>query len=229
MIPTRISFEQLNELLLGFYHSGAYESPVSAKDAAIRTSVSSDVASRQTKFLTTARILVREGEGYRLTTQGLQYTQFLDYNQIEGASRVLADILKDYEVTKKIIQFVRITGPLPKIDVILRVGLVTGSKNSSENRRGFVCFIDMLLFAKLVEEDSDQMIRIHDEKSISLEVLPSQELPKRKLESYPLGLEIVLKVDNQTNLQSLRKIIQVVREVWMPDKQDLMNKNGSGE
>jgi hypothetical protein len=204
----------LNELIRGFYISGASENPVSAKDASIRTTVSADIASRQTRFLIEAGFLSKVGTGFVLTTEGYEYAQCLDFGQLETAQGHLSRILGEYEVAKKIVQYVRVAGPLPKKDVILRVGMVTGSKNTKDNRRGFTAFIDMLLLADLIQEDEGQVVRSKEHKRTT--VTPSVKHVKVSKTSPQLEervhLTVTLNMSPDLSEDHLRSLLKVIKE-----------------
>jgi hypothetical protein len=226
VIPTRISIEQINQLIQGFYFANALKSPVSSKEAAGRTSISTDVAGRNTGFLCDIGILIKEGAGYRLTDLGAEYAQWLSWKNENEASRSLSKILKQFELAEKIIHYVRLAGPTSLEDVVNRVGVLDGSVNTPHNRRGAEAFVHLLVFSGLLELDDDT-IRVGKEKA---QLIPDMLMEKKdvneerqgKALSNKSGVTISINIDSQTNPDRLREIIRVLRE-------ELLERNPNAE
>ena len=214
-IPTRVSIEQINELLQGFYYANALKNAVSSRDAASRTRVSADVIGRNTGFLCDAGFLTKDGNEYRLTDLGAEYAQWLSWKNFNEASRILSKILKQYELADKIIHFVRLAGPIPKDDVSNRVGVLDRAPNTPHNRRGADTFVDLLIFSGLLDIEDDT-IRIGTEKTqLTPEIIEQTEKLDRLEEKRPITdsrINITINIDSQTDPKNLRKIIKVLRE-----------------
>ncbi|MHA1423920.1 MAG: hypothetical protein ACTSWA_12785 [Candidatus Thorarchaeota archaeon] len=216
-IPTRISMKQINELLEGFFYANALQIPITSREAAERTKVNPDVATRNMSFLCDAGFLIKEGASYRLTDIGLEYAQWLSWDKYDEASIRLSQILKQYDFAMKIVHYVRVAGPVPKNEVVDRVGVLAGVAKTSQHRRGAIAFVDLLTFSGLTEDD-DGTIKIGRDKSIISTESISEENGTAK---YRLPLEthtpisITLQISSETDPDKLRALIKVIKEEFL--------------
>jgi len=212
---------KINDLIRGFLLSGADEGVVSVSDAADRAGMTSDLASRQTRFLCDSGILIKEGMKFRLTEDGVNYARFVDWNQDESAKKILSDILSRYELATKIVHFIRVTGPVSRDDLIRRVGVLSNVPSTPMHATGAGAFIDMLLFSGMIEEKDKNLYIVGQQQQTGdrplavTQVTKSRDTSLLELEE-PRGqrfsINITLNVDSQITSTRLRELIRIVKE-----------------
>src|SRR2546427_13239778 len=115
-IPAGASFETLNNLLIGWYRAGAFETARSNEEVADRVGAPKDTVSRNNGFFEDIKALVKDGQKHKLSELGRDYAKYLDYGQLDDAKRVLAKLLRTWEPLTKLLDVIDIKGPLGQDD-----------------------------------------------------------------------------------------------------------------
>ncbi|MFW9839068.1 MAG: hypothetical protein ACFFE7_16245 [Candidatus Thorarchaeota archaeon] len=211
----------MNEIILGFFFAGAEQKSVSSEDAAHNTSLSMDKVTRNMSFLTEAGFLIPEGRAYRLSEAGAEFGKYLSWNMIPEAESKLATILDQYELTSKVLHYVRLAGPVSRSDVIARMGVLSGIGKKGSYERGLETLLDWLIFARLLEE-SEKGIVISKRKKIPLIESPTEKLsnqrPVEVVGRHQIPISINITIDSQMSPDKLKKLLSVIKKELLEPK-----------
>ncbi len=230
-IPNNISFDKLNNILIGWYRAGAGDKFVRYTDVADRTGIHKNIISRQNSFLNEAGFLTMEKQGYyQLTPLGLEYVRFLDIGLIKECKQPLRKLLSEWEVIEMLLDYVDINAPVSRDDLSKRVAILTEQQvDKSGVSTGINALTDMLLFSGLMiegekgierpsEEDEASRegpynIEVEGERSVAIPSV-SPPLTFERREAGELNAQVLFRIDIDANMdvEKLREIISVIKE-----------------
>jgi len=151
-IPTRVSLEDLKDIIKAYYIEGAHSEPVST-DSVEATADMGDKVSRQTNFLSEIEVLSKEGRERALTEDGESIAEALMGGNDSLAQSLMREVLNDWEFTDKIKGFVRMQEPDPVSSD--RIMEYISANASSTNTRGRKTLIALLVWAGILEEEDE--------------------------------------------------------------------------
>lgn len=214
-IPEGVTFDTLNRILMAYLKAGAYEKPVSYRDAATRAGVHHTVVSLNNKFFVSSGFLIQEGRAnYRLSEKAMRYVQLLDWGKTEEAKEPLKELLPEYGLVKTLLDYVAINKKVTKDELTTKVISILGIQRRRRYITGINSLFDLLTFSGLLKEEdgtfsvvtrAPTMPKI-SEPTIALEVPPAK--PK-----LTIPISISLAVNEDTSIEKLKEIIKAVREV----------------
>jgi len=227
-VPAGAGFEALNNVLIGFYRAGAFETPTSNEDVSQRTGLSLDLITRNNGFFEELQILTqREGANHRLTEAGRDYAKFLHYGQLDDAKKVLARLMAAWEPIAKLLDMVELKGPLSRSELVAQIGMrAEVSISSPRYSTGVNALIEFMLFAGLIREGEEGIERIRslvpEEGGVTSSVLTGLAKGGNETATQPeaaMGIELHLavSVDSNTDPKQVAKIIRAIRRALRED------------
>jgi hypothetical protein len=228
-IPASVNLEQLNQLIVAFLLAGADKNAVSAREASTRLPFSYDIANRQMPFLDETNILVKEGGGqYRLSDDGVRYAKYLNWNQEQAARETLSKILREYELSNRILHFVRVSGPISREKAAERAGVLSQRPSQPRYRKGAQTFIDLLIYANILKEE-EGLLTVQDESvSVVEKVMPVSQKTEQVLSKSPHPITLCINLDSNISKEKLKEILSIIKEELLEPKRDAMDNNEHG-
>lgn len=219
-IPKRIALDDLKDLLKGYYLEGAHNDPVST--SAIKdTTQLGDRVGRQTDFLVSVGLLEKEGRKRKLTESGGEIAEALMGGSEEIARARMRDVVTDWEFTNKIQGFLRMQGPVSDKQL---TEFITANVNSDDDR-GKKTLIDLLVWAKVIEQDEEGYVV--SEGKLSTEQIDDNGDSEQEIAEEPTSEGVLTKTsDNLTvhfefeasdNPEDITKVILAARRGLMTD------------
>jgi hypothetical protein len=219
-IPEAVTFETLNRILVAYLKAGAYEKPVTYKDAATRSGVHPTIVSLNNKFLISSGFLVEETRGsFRLSEAATRYAQLLDWGKTEDAKEPLKELLPKYDFIKTLLDYVSINKKVTKDDLTTKMISILGIQKRARYITGINSLLEMLTYSGLLKEEDGTfsiglLSKITAER-VELRVPPAgtESSPFTKLEKPVIPVSISITVDENTNIEKLKAVIKAIKEV----------------
>jgi hypothetical protein len=225
-------YEVLVRIILGYYHAGAGNEPISVSTVAESTAMKGPNVSANNKFLQSVGILDRTGKGYQLTSDGLDLAQVLDYDkdsETPETQAAWASIVDNNEFLQRMTTAVRIRGNMDNEAFARHIALTSGAPNKPRFMRGARTVIAVLQAANRIIEDEDGTLKAVEGQRVS-QTVPTQfptaaipqlqktlisELPSSvSLASIPLSVMVQITPDTtDEDLQELARKIRYLAEL----------------
>ncbi len=148
------SFEEVQKILKGY---SSAPDQASLDNLARLTGIHKTIISRNNKFLTDIG-LITGGMKKSATELGKKLGRALDHKQMEDAQNYWKEAIQGNEKVSGLVTTVRIKGGMTEKDFSDHVLYVSGQKNTSGNKTGARCVVDVLLAAKLLEEENGKLV-----------------------------------------------------------------------
>lgn len=148
------SFEEVQKILKGYSSS---PDQTSLDSLAKLVGLHRTIISRNNKFLTDIG-LISGGIKKGATELGRRLGRALDHRQIADAQSYWREAVQTNEKVSGLVTTVRIKGGMSEKDFSGHVLYVSGQKNTSGNKTGARCVVDVLLAANLLEEANGKLI-----------------------------------------------------------------------
>jgi hypothetical protein len=218
-IPEAVTFETLNRILKAYLRAGAYEKPVSYKDAANRSGVHPTVVSSNNKFLVSSGFLTEGGRGtFKLSEKATRYVQLLDWEKMEEAKEPLKELLPESPFVKQILDYVNINKKVTKEDLMTKIISILGLPKKSRYTAGVNSLFEMLTFSGLLQEEDGtyssgkQLATSEKLPTITKPIdLPSSATVVAKKPTIPITVSLM--IDEKTDVEQLKKVLRALREV----------------
>lgn len=148
------SFEEVQKILKG-YSSAPDQS--SLDNLAKLVGLHKTIISRNNKFLTDIG-LITGGMKKSATELGKKLGRALDHKQEADARGYWREAVQTNEKVSGLVTTVRIKGGMTEKDFSNHVLYVSGQKNTSGNKTGARCVVDVLLAANLLQEENGKLV-----------------------------------------------------------------------
>lgn len=148
------SFEEVQKILRG-YSSAPDQS--SLDNLAKLVGLHKTIISRNNKFLTDIG-LITGGMKKSVTELGKKLGRALDHKQEADARDYWREAVQTNEKVSGLVTTVRIRGGMTEKDFSNHILYVSGQKNTSGNRTGARCVVDVLLAANLLQEENGRLV-----------------------------------------------------------------------
>ncbi|WP_137719282.1 hypothetical protein [Methylobacillus flagellatus] len=158
------SFEEVQKILKG-YSSAPDQS--SLDNLAKLVGLHKTIISRNNKFLTDIG-LITGGMKKSATELGKKLGRALDHKQEADTRGYWREAVQTNEKVSGLVTTVRIKGGMTEKDFSNHVLYVSGQKNTSGNKTGARCVVDVLLAANLLQEENGKLV---------VSSTPAQETP----------------------------------------------------
>jgi hypothetical protein len=214
-IPEGATFETLNRILMAYLKAGAYEKPVSYRDAAIRSGVHRTIVSLNDKFFVSSGFLTEEGRAaFRLSEKAMKYVQLLDWGKTEEAKEPLGELLAEYGFIKTILDYVTINKKVTKDELMTKVISILGIQRRTRYVTGINSLFDMLTFSGLLKEEDGTFSAVAPSVPEAVE-RPARtiELPSVEPKKPIIPISISLMISEETDIEKLKTIIRALKEV----------------
>ncbi|MBU0725405.1 MAG: hypothetical protein KJ904_11165 [Alphaproteobacteria bacterium] len=148
------SFEEIEKILKGYSHAPEQAS-LDQLSKLIGLHVTS--ISRNSKFLTDIGLI---GGGMKKSTTdlGKRLGRALEHKQEPDTQSYWREAVQTNEKVSGLVTTVRIKGGMTEKDFSGHVLYVSGQKNTSSNRTGARCVVDVLLAANLLKEENGKLV-----------------------------------------------------------------------
>lgn len=148
------SFEEVQKILKGYSHA---PEQASLDQLSKLIGLHSTVISRNNKFLTDIG-LISGGMKKSATALGRKLGRALDHKQGADAQNYWKESVQTNEKVAGLVTTVRIKGGMTESDFSGHVLYVSGQKNTSGNRTGARCVVDVLIAAGLLQEENGKLV-----------------------------------------------------------------------
>lgn len=148
------SFEEVQKVLKGYSHAPEL---VSLGDLSKLTGLHETRISRNNKFLTDIG-LIAGGMKKSATELGNKLGRALEHQQEADAQGYWREAVQTNEKVAGLITTVRIRGGMTEKDFSSHILYVSGQNNTAGNKTGARCVVDVLLAAKLLQEENGKLI-----------------------------------------------------------------------
>jgi hypothetical protein len=214
-IPEGVTFDTLNRILLAYLKAGAYERPVSYKEAANTSGVHPTLISLNNKFLVSSGFLTEESRGnFKLSEKATRYVQLLDWEKEEEAKEPLRELLPEYSFIKQILDFVTINKKVTREELETRVVSIARVQKRSRYITGINALLEMLTFSGLLNEQDGTFSSGKPTKA-EVPVVPAKliEIPPVEVKKPVIPISLSLMIDEKTDVEKLKAVIRALREV----------------
>lgn len=224
VVPQMVGFEVLTKIIIGYLKVGADREGKTATEVAAVAKVSRDNVARNARFFRSIGIVEGTRGRYKLTSDGTNYAKSLDWGRLDEANKLLRELLKDKPVVKRVVGFVDINEPVSREALVSQVALIAGVSREPRYETGIRGLVDMLVTSDLLEESAEgnivsgrivkeQMPEKKEPRTVFPEPTVAIEPPKHV--TFPVNLN--LNIDNETDIESLKKILKAIKEVLSED------------
>lgn len=148
------SFEEVQKILRGYSSS---PDQTSLDNLAKLVGLHKTIISRNNKFLTDIG-LISGGVKKSATDLGKKLGRALDHKQETDAQSYWREAVQTNEKVSGLVTTVRIKGGMTEKDFSSHVLYVSGQKNTSGNKTGARCVVDVLLAANLLQEENGKLV-----------------------------------------------------------------------
>jgi hypothetical protein len=148
-IPSRISAEQLLDVIRGYYAKNAHEEPVSTGEVEDITQLT-DKVGRQTKFLHDIGILKSRGHKRELTEEGTVIGKALFKENEKQAKTQLHTLLSEWTASDELMPFIKMQNP-DREEVLDYLE----PESASSDSRGLDALLDLYEWAGVIEQDEE--------------------------------------------------------------------------
>ncbi|MCB4810973.1 hypothetical protein LG204_06560 [Methylovorus menthalis] len=138
------SIEEIQKIVKGYVHA---PEKASLDNLSKLTGLHGSVISRSNKFLTDIG-LISGGAKKGATELGKKLGRALDHKQTHDAQGYWKEAVQTNEKVSGLVTTVRIKGGMTDKDLSAHVLYVSGQKNTSHNKTGARCVVDVLLAAR---------------------------------------------------------------------------------
>jgi len=147
------SFEEIQKILKGYSHA---PDQASLDQLSKLTGLHATSISRNNKFLADIG-LIAGGMKKTATDLGKKLGRALDHKQAADAQGYWKEAVQTNEKVAGLVTTVRIKGGMTEAEFSNHVLYVSGQKNTSGNKTGARCVVDVLLAADLLREDNGKL------------------------------------------------------------------------
>ncbi|MDW3207554.1 MAG: hypothetical protein R8L07_18620 [Alphaproteobacteria bacterium] len=148
------SFEEIQKILKGYNNA---PEQASLDQLSKLTGLHGTVISRNNKFLSDIG-LIAGGMKKTATELGKKLGRALEHKQIADAEGYWKEAVQTNEKVAGLVTTVRIKDGMTEGDFSAHVLYVSGQKNNSGNKTGARCVVDVLLAAKLLQEENGKLV-----------------------------------------------------------------------
>lgn len=226
IVPQMVGFEILTKIIIAYLKVGGDKQEKGTSVIANVANVARANVSLNSKFLRSIGIIEGSRGKHKLTTDGAQYAQALDWGRLTEANKFLRKLLKDRPVTKRTLGYVDINRPVDKETLVGQIAIIAGVRREPRYVTGIRGFVDMLVTSSLLQEDKERRL-------VSGIIPEKQELPvvveeKGREATYqfpaiqpseatqrvvfPITLNFT--ISDETSVENLKKILQAIKEVF---------------
>jgi hypothetical protein len=219
-LPEAVTFDTLNRILQAYLRAGAYEKPVSYKDASTRSGVHPTVVSSNNKFLVSTGFLNEESRGtFKLSEKATRYVQLLDWEKTEEAKEPLRELLPESSFVEQILDFVKINKKVTKDELMTKIISISGLPKKRRYMTGVNALFEMLTFSGLLKEEDDAYSSgaptLTPEKTEvstkSIKLPSSATIVTAEKEVIPISISI--NIDENISIEKLKDVIRALKEV----------------
>ncbi|MFQ5977298.1 MAG: hypothetical protein ACE5OZ_04095 [Candidatus Heimdallarchaeota archaeon] len=239
-IPDGTSFETCQRYLRGFYAVKAYEKPAKLLNVAETVGVGRPTMSKNNAFFIAAGFLIREGDGFKLTSQAAKYLESLDWGLERESKNNLRRILDSYELTQKIISFLSVQKHVTTDELLKRVAIFVGKVSEPRWITGAKAFLDFLFYAEILTETDDRVsyvplssIAVEKEIPESKDEMGSISLTERDIIREPysqdfrrVSVQIQFSITPEMSDEEIIRIVKAIRKGIAEPIKDSGDENG---
>lgn len=162
------SFEEIQKILKGYSHA---PEQASLDQLSKLIGLHTTVVSRNNKFLTDIG-LIAGGMKKSATELGKKLGRALDHKQEQDAQGYWKEAVQTNEKVAGLVTTVRIKSGMAEKDFSNHVLYVSGQKNTSANKTGARCVVDVLLAANLLREENGKLVVSTPAKDVHADIKP---------------------------------------------------------
>lgn len=240
IVPQMVNLDSLTKIIVAYEKAGGGQKEVSSKEVAEISGLDPNSVGLNNKFFVSIGLLEGKKGEYKLTHEGLEYAQALDWGRLEEAQSLLRKIIKDKPLVQKTVSYVELNKPVQKDDLIAKIAIFANVPNQARYSTGIKAFVEMLTLSKIFEEKDGSLIPIareepkekvvsNLEKKTEIDIQPKSyedwksvfEKMKKVDTSKPfLGFNVTINIDNNTDPEKLRQIIKVIKDAALSQTTD---------
>jgi hypothetical protein len=223
-VPQMVGFEVLTKIIIGYLKVGADREGKTAAEVAAVAKVSRDNVARNARFFRSISIVEGSRGRYRLTPDGTQYAKSLDWGRLDEANKLLRELLKDRLLVRRVLGFVDINEPVSREALVSQIAIIAGVSREPRYETGIRGFVDMLVTSVLLEESAEGYLvsrkpakeRIPEKKK-TREIYPAPTVEIEPPEPITFPISLNFNIDNETDIENLKKILKAIKEVFSED------------
>jgi hypothetical protein len=215
------SFEELRKIVHAYANA---KKDASLSDVAGLAGVHSTVVSRNNKFLSEV-LIVEGGQRKTATSLGRKLGRAIEHGVESDEFLAWAEAIQSNEPLSNILTTVRIKGGMSEQDLTKHILYISEQSNSSNNRTGARCILDVLKRAALLtERDGSFSVATSTKETILLSEAPG--VPERTTENKSDNGQFDRSVDDANNLKTSdispcsAPSINVNIQIHVPEGQD---------
>lgn len=216
------SFEEVKKILKGYYHASAN---ASLDQMSKLTKIHPTIISSNNKFLADIG-LISGGKKKTATDLGKKLGRALDHKQEADAHGYWKEAVQTNEKVAGLVTTVRIKSGMTETEFSDHVLYVSGQKNTTGNKTGARCVVDVLTVANLLQEENGKLVvSSAPAKEISADIKPVDITPEasaaKKQDSAPGSeAEAPLKLPAVPQTSNLMPQIAINIQLHLPETEN---------
>lgn len=213
-VPQMIGLNALTKIIVGYLKAGGQNQGVRGQDVAELADVAQNNVSINNKFLTSIGIIEVEARGsYKLTKAGVQYAQALDWGRLDEARNILAETIKNKPLVERTLSYVDINKPVSRDDLTGKIASIAGVANEDRFSVGIKGFVDMMISAGLLIEDSEGTITTQPKLPPKEQsVIPIARTSETKIHTTSVPVNITINLSDNIDEEKIRSVIRAIRD-----------------
>jgi len=225
VVPQMVGFEGLTKIIIGYLKVGADKEEKTTSEVGAVANIARANIARNGRFFCSIGVLEGGRGRYKLTPEGTNYAQSLDWGKLDEANKLLREILKGRPLVKRTLGFVDINEPVDRESLVAQIAIIAGVSRQPRYETGIRGFVDMLVTSGLLEESAEGKLVPAKPSKVS------RIIPEGKRETYPrieepsvvaiesprgisFPVSLNFNIDNNTNIENLKKILETIKEVF---------------
>jgi len=226
IVPQMVGFEILTKIIIAYLRVGGDKQEKGTSDIANVANVAANNVSLNSKFLRSIGIIEGSKGKYKLTTDGAQYAQALDWGRLTEANKLLLKLLKDRPITKRTLGYVHINRPVDKETLAGQIAIIAGVRREPRYETGIRGFVDMLVTSGLLQEDKEgrlvtgiipekeELPAVVEEKGREVPYQIPTVRPSEAAQRVAFPITLNFTISDETNVENLKKILKAIKEVF---------------
>lgn len=217
-LPINTGIDFLERVMKAFFEVEAYKKPTNLDELAEVIGTTKPNISSTNKFLEAiGAIEKKSGRDIILTEEGKNYAQSLTWGAEADAKHSFRKLLEDYELTRKIVGYIRVNKNITFDDASKRIGILSGKTVNQAVVRAASNFIQFLIFAEILEEDNEILKVKEKVTKIPIFTKESSELSQekkrtRKYTDQDYAFTININIDSSMTDDEIARIIKAIRK-----------------
>lgn len=215
----RYSKDYIDRIMKAYLNLKALEKGVNLNEVADKAETNAQDVSSINQFLREIGIIEIKSRSIFLTKKGMEYAQFISWENDHNAKSILQEILNDYNLTKVIISYVeKNNNRISKEQLITQIGIFSGKPRTDKTFSAAQHFLNLLSYCEILVETENDIFSVN-KKAISFkideEILVETKLSSEASKDFPFIYKISIEIipNNQISEKEIADIILKIKEL----------------